>query len=330
MPPARAPTQPSRRPASGGALEEEKSSNRAAPSGPPLDERIFPMQFLSNVPGSALLGALHDAQRVHPVREVWGPKLRLPQPLLEYICAICVDSQPEIRQEAVLLLKRYVWKAPPGGRAAGARAPVSHQIAALTCVNLAMKHWQQRGLREQKLHWLSRNSFTRRDFVEAEVAVMRVLGCNVYWEGALLAEWTGLLLHLTAPLFASPEALALVAGVSAHLSDVLCFQDELMAGHWPSELAAAVLHASVTLLTRRLQRSAVTLRVGHLCRATEEKVGRLSERILEAALGSYAEALLETGGAATEESGLGRAAPPSDSCSSASESAEPGAKRQRR
>lgn len=154
------------------------------------------------------MDAIHAAQGRSPIREVWDPALRLPKRLIEYVCAICEDFPAYVRQEAVLLLKRYIWVALGGGGPDPLdreRPTPNLQVIALACVHLSMKHWHQRGLAEQKLHWLSRNAFTRRDFIDAEAEVMRVLGCNVHWEGVLLAEWAALLLHLASPLMAEVE-----------------------------------------------------------------------------------------------------------------------------
>lgn len=261
------------------------------------------MRSHCRISGSAFLEALHAAQHEHPLREVWAPRLQVPTKLIEYVSAVTADFVPQVRQEAILLLKRYVWRM-GGLETAAARRP-HLQVVALTCAHLAIKHWQSRGIPEQKLHWLSRNAYTRQDFMDAEVDVLRTLDHCVHWEGVLLAEWQAALLFLVEPLFAEASDALTISGVAAHVTDVLAFQDELMAEHLPSELAAATLHAAVTLCTKQLQRYTITLRIGHLCRVPEEQVAQISERILGFALGGrYTELLLEGSGVTAEDSDL--------------------------
>lgn len=269
------------------------------------DVRLFPMRPFAGVSGNAILASLHKAQLRHPIRSVWDPALRLPRPLMEYVSAVCADLAPQIRQEAILLLKRYVWRSRVHREGSHPSSFPNLQVVALTCANLAMKHWQQTGIPEQQLHWLSRNSFTRQDFIDVEVEVMRVLGCIVHWEGTLLAEWCSLLVHLAEPLVANNDDIGILCGVAAHMVDVLAFRDEIMASHLPSKIAAATLHASVMLCTKHFQRYAFLLRIGHLCRAEEEQVVRLSEEILFESIGARcAEAILEGSGVTAEESDL--------------------------
>ena len=49
--------------------------------------------------------------------------------------------------------------------------------------------------------------------------------------------------------------------VAAKLMDALAFQDELMAHYWPSQLAAAVLHATVLLCTKSFQDNVPKIRL---------------------------------------------------------------------
>jgi len=206
---------------------------------------------------------------------------------------------PQIRQDGVLILKRYVW----GMQKSDGDPYANLQVVALICVHLAMKHWQRHGIPEQKLHWLSRNSYTRQHFIAAEMNVMLMLGCCVYWEGVLLAEWVSLLLFLAGPLLADPHDTAVINAVAAHITDVLAFQDELMTTYWPSELAAATLHTAVLLCTRRFQRCAFTLRVAHFCRMDEEQLLHVSEKVLKVSIGSkFADIILEGSALAAEDS----------------------------
>eukprot|EP00931_Biecheleriopsis_adriatica_P039310 TRINITY_DN22482_c0_g1_i2.p1 TRINITY_DN22482_c0_g1~~TRINITY_DN22482_c0_g1_i2.p1 ORF type:complete len:225 (-),score=54.81 TRINITY_DN22482_c0_g1_i2:265-903(-) len=181
---------------------------------------LFPMKTYCGVSGSTILEAMHEGQMRHPIREVWNPKLRLPKQLTEYISAVCQDFPPEIRQEALLLLKRFVWQS---GASGGEQEP-SLQVIALTCANLACKHWQQQGIAEQQLHWLSRNAFTRQDFIDAEVKVLHTVNCNVHWEGVLLAEWVPMLLYLSEDFLAEASDMGSIIGVASHLADILSFQ----------------------------------------------------------------------------------------------------------
>jgi hypothetical protein len=98
---------------------------------------------------------------------------------------------------------------------------------------------------------------------------MQALGCIVHWEGMLLAEWVGVLLSLASPLLKEAADVDAVRAVAAHLSDILMFQDGIMAAHLPSELSAGLLHASAMLCTKRFARYAFVLRIGHLCRVQE-------------------------------------------------------------
>lgn len=263
--------------------------------------RIFPMPSFGRLQGSTLLEVFHEGQRKFPIREVWDPALRISSKIVEYVCAIGADLPTEVRQESVLLLKRYVWAASSGAAAPRKRRRL--QLLALMSVHLAMKHWSHVGIPEQKLHWLSRNTFTKEDFIEAEVDLMMTLGCCVHWEGALVAEWTSLLLFLSGPLLASSVESSILGGVVAHLADLLVFEDALMSSNWPSELSAAMLHAAVMLSTKRFQRHAFTSRIDHLCGAREEKVVQLSERILMLAVGARcADVIIEGSGVTAEDS----------------------------
>eukprot|EP00927_Polykrikos_kofoidii_P056156 TRINITY_DN50320_c0_g1_i1.p1 TRINITY_DN50320_c0_g1~~TRINITY_DN50320_c0_g1_i1.p1 ORF type:complete len:364 (-),score=46.30 TRINITY_DN50320_c0_g1_i1:68-1135(-) len=292
---------------------QRRAGHRA--SSPLADARLFPMPAFVKISGNAVLDALHEAQVQHPLKDVWEPSLRLPTRLIEYVSAVCVDTEPEVRQEAILLLKRYGWYLWSKNHVASSgigRMRPAPQVVALTCVHLASKHWRQQGPRseggtgsisEQQLHFLSRNSYTRQEFIEAEAAVMLAIGCTVHWEGSLLAEWVGALLILAAPLLREPDDLDVVRAVVTHVSDVLSFHDNLMAAHLPSQLAAAALHASVMLCTKQFHRYAFTLRISHLCRISEELMVQLSEQILTAAVGSKrAELILEGSGVSAEDS----------------------------
>lgn len=287
---------------------EQTSSNQAPCSrSRTLQElpevQLFPMPCLCNVSCNGLLTNFHEAQHKYPVRDLWGPTVRLPQKLLEYMSAVLAEYPAQIRQESILLLKRFVWL--KRDAAMKSRLLPNLQVVALTCVNLAIKHWQSHSLPEQKLHWLSRNAFTKQDFIDAEGAVMVALDCSVHWEGVLLAEWHALLLFLVGGLFEDKEDSLKISGVADHIADVLVFQDELMAAHLPCELAAATLHAAVTICTKRLQRHSILLRISHLCHVTEEQVVRLSEEILGLAIGSRStELLLEGSGVTAEDSEL--------------------------
>lgn len=268
--------------------------------------RLFPLPLFCGNPGSCVLDAIHEAQKLHPLREIWDPSRKLPRHLLEYVCGVAGDFPPHVRQQAVLMLKRHVLRRTDAktGRL-DPRAAASLQVAALSCVNLASKLWQHEGVTEQKLHWLSRNSFTRKDFMAAEVDVLASLNGILHWEGALIAEWVALLLHLAGPLLAGEEARALLSGVASHVADVLAFQDQVMCEYPPAELAAASIHASVLLCTKYFQRYTLTLRVGHLARTSEERIARLSEQILTLCIGSkYAEHILEGSGLIAEDSDL--------------------------
>lgn len=266
---------------------------------------LFPMRSWRHLNGNALLEAFHKAQRNYPIREIWDPSLKLPAKLLDYVCAVTADFTPQIRQEAVLLLKRYVHATCGQGESKHARPHL--QVVALTCAHLAIKHWQHKGIPEQKMHWLSRNAYTQRDFIQAEGSLLGVLGCCVYWEGVLLAEWQALLLFLVGNLLTDSTDSSAIAGVCEHVSDVLTFHDELMASYRPSELAAASLHAAVMLCTKRFQRCALTMRVAHFCRMKEEQMVQLSEAILAVCVGSRCtDLLLEGSGMSLEDSeGLG-------------------------
>jgi len=283
------------------------------------DVQLFPMLPFVKASGNAVLDALHEAQGRHPIRAVWDPILRLPTKLVEYVSAVCVDAEPETRQEAVLLLKRYVWGDVCGGGSSGGGSTAQQrpppQVVALTCAHLATKHWQQHrpqcgeggryGISEQQLHSLSRNSYTRQNFIDAEATILRTLGCIVHWEGTLLAEWVGVVLVLAGPLLAEAGDADAVRAVATHIMDVLAFQDALMAKYLPSELAAATIHAAVMFCTKRFCRYAFTLRVGHLCRVPEDHMVQLSEQILEAAVGERrAELILEGSGLTSEDSDL--------------------------
>lgn len=267
---------------------------------------LLPLPAYNGVRGADILTAMHGSQKRHPIRDVWTVKL--PKKLIEYISSVCEEHSPQIRQDAVLMLKRYAWHYSRSGQ--GDASAINLQVVALTCANLAAKHWQQHGIPEQRLHWLSRNSFTRQDFIEAEVDVLRALDCNVHWDGVLLAEWVPLVLHLCATFFNESDQAGIVTGVASHVADILAFHDDLMSSFWPSELAAATLHASIMLCTKCFQQYTVSLRINHLCRCDEAKVANLSEKILAAAIGSKcAELILEGSGMtaddyASQEQGL--------------------------
>jgi len=278
---------------------------RGSPSQPAVDVQLMPMKACFGISGNAVLHALYSAQQLHPLCDVWNPALKLPVKLVEYVSAICEDAPPQIRQGAVLLLKRYGWWFAKDKQNEVRRGLPHSQVVALTCAHLATKFWQQEGIPEHRLHGLSRNSYTRQEFINAETTVMLALGCNVHWVGALLAEWVPLLLSLAEPLLANVADAEILAGVSAHVADVLAFQDELMASYLPSELAAATIHTAVMLCTKRFQRHTLALRIGHLCRMQEEQVVHISEQILNASIGRRcAEVILEGSGVTAEDSDL--------------------------
>jgi len=214
------------------------------------------------------------------------------------------DWAPTVRQLAVLLLKRYICtKSATQSKGDRGDAPT---VLALTCANLAAKYFHGKGIEEQKLHFMTHNTYTRRDFVTAEIHVLQALDGEVYWPGVLLADWTRPLLLIASRLLADGNGTVnIIDGLVAHLSDILQFQDELMVAHRPSELAAALLHAAVTLGTKKFQRSAFAVRIGHLCRLREEPLITLSERILIVCLGNHASQLiLEGSGFTAEDSDL--------------------------
>jgi len=250
-----------------------------------------------------LLDSLHKAQHQQPIRDLWSPCLRLPKKLTEFVCAVCQDFPTTVREEAVLLLKRYMQQidqaeVPP---AAGMKQS-NMQVIALTCANLAAKYWQQPGIPEPQLHWLSCNAFTRREFVDAEVEVLRVLQCHVHWDGSLLGEWVQFLLFLCQELLSEAQDMAIFMGVASHLIDILAFQDELRSLHWPSELAASVIQAAVFLCTKSFQRYTLCRRVSHLCRVEDCCTSALSEKILQFAIGKReTELMLEGGGSSGSE-----------------------------
>eukprot|EP00930_Biecheleria_cincta_P002482 TRINITY_DN103499_c0_g1_i2.p1 TRINITY_DN103499_c0_g1~~TRINITY_DN103499_c0_g1_i2.p1 ORF type:complete len:305 (+),score=61.51 TRINITY_DN103499_c0_g1_i2:17-931(+) len=276
-----------------------RSSGRDASK---LEVYLLPMPAYNGLRGADILTTMHESQKRNPIRDVWTVKL--PKKLIEYISSVCEEHSPQIRQDAVLMLKRYAWQYARSRQGDSSAMYQNLQVVALTCANLAAKHWQQHGIPEQRLHWLSRNSFTRQDFIEAEVDVLRALDCNVHWDGVLLAEWVPLVLHLCASFFKQTDQAAIVNGVAAHVSDVLAFQDDLMSSYWPSELAAATLHASMMLCTKCFHQYAVSLRINHLCRCDEAKVANLSEKILAAAIGhKCAELILEGSGMTADDYG---------------------------
>eukprot|EP00439_Symbiodinium_sp_Y106_P067606 s1375_g11.t1 len=123
------------------------------------DERhavhLFPLQEARGVKGSDFLNAFHEAQHRYPIREVWGSSQRLPKKLTEYISAACQEFSAPIRQEAILLLKRYVYHqaqlpvAKPRNLQAWLLAISSLQLAAegssaagVDCVWKATRPWQ--------------------------------------------------------------------------------------------------------------------------------------------------------------------------------------------
>lgn len=286
------------------------------------DVRHFAMRSWCNVNGNVLLQGLHEGQRRHPIREVWHTDRRLPVQIIEYVCAITAEFLPQIRQEAILLLKRYVWASSEEDAPAEQRC--SLQVVALVCVSVAAKNWQHRGISEQKLHWFSRNAFTRRAFIDMEVCLMNTLKCHLTWPGVLVSDWTSLLLYLVGPLFCEEEDAGIVGGLVAHITDMLAFEDSLMAAHLPSELAAASIHAAVVLCTKRFKRFALTARVAHLCRVSEEQMVQLSEKVLAAALGKKcAELIFDGSGMTAEESDLERSSKESRGSRSCSRSESP-------
>eukprot|EP00747_Dinoflagellata_sp_TGD_P219851 gnl/TRDRNA2_/TRDRNA2_91892_c0_seq2.p1 gnl/TRDRNA2_/TRDRNA2_91892_c0~~gnl/TRDRNA2_/TRDRNA2_91892_c0_seq2.p1 ORF type:complete len:311 (+),score=45.74 gnl/TRDRNA2_/TRDRNA2_91892_c0_seq2:82-933(+) len=173
--------------------------------------QLFPMLSYGHISGNRFLERFRDAERRHPVRAVWDPTLKLPTQLIEYISAVCADLAPQVRQEAILLLKRYVHSINSTGNCPKKLPDL--QVVGLTCANLAIKHGQQRGIPERKLHWLSRNAFTREDFIDAELDVLQALNCSICWEAALIAEWTALLLYLSSPLLAEAADVKTIGGV---------------------------------------------------------------------------------------------------------------------
>jgi len=252
--------------------------------------------------GSSVLDAIHKAQLHHPIRQVWAQG-SLPTKLVEYVSAVGKELPSQVRQDAVLMLKRFACQA--WSRESSHRSSCQVQVVALTCVHLAMKHWLRQGLPEAKLHRLSRNSFTRQDLIEGEAEVMHVLGGVVHWEGVLLGEWAQLLLYLASPLLAGDEYINILSGVAAHITDVLAFFDDIMSSHLPSELASAAMHAATLLCTKHFQRYAATRRMAHLARTSEEDMVQLSETILTACIGAKcAEFLLEGSGFTAEASDL--------------------------
>eukprot|EP00439_Symbiodinium_sp_Y106_P062744 s1375_g9.t1 len=168
-------------------------------------------------------------------------------------------------------------------------------VVALTCANLAAKYWQQRGIPEQQLHWLSCNAFTRQDFVDAEVDVLQVLDYNVHWDGALFAEWAPLLLFFCEDLLLQASDMAIIMAVASHVIDILAFQDELMSAYWPSELAAGTIQATIFLCTKSFKGYTFCRRVNHLCRAQDCDISALSEKILQAAVGKKGTELIIDG-----------------------------------
>ena len=209
---------------------------------------------------------------------------------MDYLSAICRDFPPHVRQEAILLLKRYV-------RAVGKSTTCDLQVVALTCANLAAKYWQKHGIPAQDLHKLCCNAFTRQDFIQCEVHVLNVLGCTVHWDGVLLAEWVGLLLFLCEDLLMDASDMKKMVGPAALFLDALAFQDDLMSQRLPSELVAAALHATVHLCTKSFQVYRFCQRVNHLCRVPDSDTANLSERILQATVGQQCADFLFEGGA---------------------------------
>ncbi|CAE7748401.1 Nlrc3 [Symbiodinium sp. KB8] len=186
------------------------------------------------------------------------------------------------------------------------------QVVALTCANLAAKYWQQRGIPEQQLHWLSCNAFTRQDFVDAEVDVLRVLDYNVHWDGALFAEWVPLLLFFCEDLLLEASDMANIMAVASHVIDILAFQDELMSAYWPSELAAGTIQATIFLCTKSFKGYTFCRRVNHLCRAQDCEISALSEKILQAAVGKKGTELIIDGSGSCDPEPLS-ALPPGES-----------------
>ncbi|CAK9028968.1 unnamed protein product [Durusdinium trenchii] len=254
---------------------------------------LFPLARYHGVDSNDILNALHESQHRHQIQQLWEPSSRLTK-LVDYLCWVCRDHRAYIRQEAVLLLKRY-WKAQ------GGHSEAHWQVVALTCGNLAAKFWQRHGISESRMHWLSCNAFTHQDFMNAEVEVLTALECNVHLEGVLLIEWVSLLLFLCQELLADPEDMHSLMEVAAKLMDALAFQDELMAHYWPSQLAAAVLHATVLLCTKSFQEYKFCQRVNHLCRVEDGDVSSLSERILQATVGAQCAELVCEGGISDDD-----------------------------
>jgi len=283
---------------------DTRVTSKPAAAGDPL-VHLFPLASVDGVRGSVIFDTLHAEQTRHSVQNLWDPSLRVNKETLEYLCTVCQDHPPEVRQGAVLLLKRYLWHI-LSAESPEPAATIPVQVVALTCANLSLKHWTRSGIAEQKLHWLSRNAYTREDFIAAEMDVLNLLEGVVYWSGSLLAEWIKMLLHAVSPLLASANRDAsTLDAVAAHVSDMLVFEDELMATYLPSELAAATLQTSVLICTKSFQRSPFLLRVAHLCRITEERMLQLSEKLLCICLGkSQAEGLLEGNEVQQEDSEL--------------------------
>lgn len=268
---------------------------------------LFPLKSFCGVKGSIVLDRMHEAQRRSNIREVWSGGRTLPEDFTDFIYFACDHkSDPLVRHEAVLLLRRYLWHGNKGrDRAPGAVNKSELQVVALTCANLARKHWQHRGISQQQLHWLCDNAFTHQDVRSTEAEVLNMLGCNVYWEGVLLPEWVEVLLHFSRHLMAESTDVRAARGVATDLLDLLLVQDEIMASYWPSELAAAVLHASITVCTKSFRRRSITLYVAHLARTEESSMVKLSEGILAAIMGSRCtELLLEGSGITPEDTDL--------------------------
>mmetsp|Transcript_15953 Transcript_15953/g.34531 ORF Transcript_15953/g.34531 Transcript_15953/m.34531 type:complete len:310 (-) Transcript_15953:227-1156(-) len=274
----------------------------AAPSKgnePSEDVRLWSLPLFSSGPGSTVLETALASETRHRIQDFWHPALRLPREAVEYVCAVCKDFAPHVRQEALLVLKRYNFEKRRSCRSGESRPGGSLQVVSLTCVNLALKHWGRKGLPEQKLHWLSCNSFTRSDFVAAEADVMTVLGGCVHLDGVLLADWVALLLHFGSRSVSGKQPLEFLQGVASHIADVLAFEDELMHKYPPSELALTILQTAVVLSTKRFQQSGMVAHLAFLVGMPDEKVLRLSERMLALTVGKRTMEYLLEGSAAT-------------------------------
>lgn len=257
-----------------------------------LNVRRLPLRRFEGVDSNQILEQLHVRQGQYGIRQLWDNSLKIPPKHMEYLFAACRDLSACVRQETVLLLKRYIWELSKG-KGKG-RQRYSLQVVILTCANLAAKYWNGT-IGEQQLHRLSSNAFTRKDFIEAEVEVLSVLHCDVHWDGVLLIEWVSCCLFLCQELLAKPSDLDIIMDIATQLMDALFFQDHLMSQYLPSQLAAAILHAAVQLCTKSFQEYKFCLRVNHLCRVADGDVSSLSERLLQGIVGQQCAELVFEG-----------------------------------